>query len=174
MKSLSEQWVRAHAIRAPHIVVLGLGDGDHLREWLAENESSRITVIETEAVKIAQCENQTWASSVDFLHIVTSDALMEHPVMKLMAEKMPPVLCFQPGYGSSKALYDEYFKILTGRNLRGLNYFLDYLGFNGERSIEVSLGGRLITIKELGLMIDTHHSGHQRATAIRVLRELVI
>lgn len=176
MKSLALQWVEAQAMRAPHIVVLGLADGEHIREWLADNENSRVTVIETDLLKMTAIRHQSpsWLAKADLVHINSADALMIHPLMKFMAEKMAPVLCYQPGYGEAKALYDEYFRILTGRNLRGLNYFMDYLGFKGERSIEVSLGGRLITIKELGLIIDTHHSGHQRATAVRVLRELVI
>ncbi|MBX3041763.1 MAG: hypothetical protein KF789_13740, partial [Bdellovibrionaceae bacterium] len=95
-------------------------------------------------------------------------------VMDFIVAEMPPVLLFQPAMGSQRVLLEKIFRFCTGRSMDGLCRYLKAFGFETEGMIERSDDGRFLTIKDLGVIVDTYHADHPQASLVRVLKELVI
>ncbi|MBX2988611.1 MAG: hypothetical protein KF802_12005 [Bdellovibrionaceae bacterium] len=169
-------WVRRQNVSSPDVVILGLGAGHHVKAWLDLHPQARVVVIDTKSYqhdffRMAYPEIQ---DRVEIHAIGCLDELREHAVMNKMIRDLPSVLLFEPAVGAHREIFDEYFRLLTGRSREGLEFFLRHLGFEIRQPIEVCDAGRLLTIKDLGLVIDTQHAGHPRAAVVRVLRELLV
>lgn len=174
--TIETEWLQRHQIAAPHVVILGLGAGHHVNVWLEANPQSTVTVIETKsfAHDIFQTAYPDIQDRVKIVVVGSMQELRDHAVTAQVVNELCPVLMFQPAMGAWRALYEEYFRFLTGRSREGMEFFLDKLGFTLRQGIEMNDGGRLLTIKDLGLVVDTQHMGHPRAAVVRVLRELVL
>lgn len=171
--SLSSLWVEQQNFEAAHVVIVGLGEGHHVRAWLEANPQSRVTVIDSRPGFEAQFRglNGDLFSRVNIVIAEDGAALLSHAFMAEMIHELPPVLCFEPGFGSAGETLREFFRLLTGRNREGLEFYLRRFGFSAH--VEESRSDRLLTIKDLGLVIDSANEGHPLAPAVRVLRELI-
>lgn len=168
------KWVNHHSFRARHVVILGLGAGLHIIEWMKAHPQAMVTVIDTHAALVAPFLSRPDVDRqrLEVLTIDSFEGLLSHEVMEEIALEMPPVLAFQPAWGLRKELFQKFFGLLTARSAEGLRYFLARFGFHG--AIEVSEDQRLLTIKDLGLVVDSTFAGDPRAPLIRMLRELVV
>lgn len=172
----AQLWTEKHDLSAPKVVILGLGAGHHVRAWLAANPDSHALVIDPRPGLITPffASNRDLRDRVDVLTIESLDGLMNHEILRTVAEDLPPVLAFRPCFGGQSELFESLFATLTGRNVWGLRYFLRFCGLDDVDALEFSEDGRLLTIRDLGLVIDSSHAGHPKAPVVRVLRELIV
>lgn len=168
-------WVTHQDFAAPIAVILGLGAGHHVRAWLEKNPDAHVAIIETRPALVRPFEaaNPDLEGRYDILMIDSMDGLLGHEILHFVAETLPPVLCFRPSFGAQTEIFEAFFATLTGRNGLGLKFFLEKFGFDSD-ALETSGDGRLFTIKDLGVVIDSTIEGHPAASAVRVLRELVV
>lgn len=169
-------WADRHEMSADSVVIVGLGSGHHVRAWLEAHPDSRAIVIDSRPslIRPFRKANPELKARCEIVIVESPEALVAHEVMRTVAESLCPVFLFAPAAGAREKMFHEFFAMLTGRNPRGLRFFLERFGFDGEMTVESVGEGRLLTIKDLGLMIDTTHEGHPQASAVRVLRELLI
>lgn len=172
----ARRWVERQNLSAPISIIVGLGAGHHVRAWLEANPDAHVIVVDShpELIKPFIKANPDLQGRYDILIIDSLDGLLAHEILGFVAESLPPVMAFRPAFGARQDLFDSFFATLTGRNHQGLRYFLDSFGFKDDKVLEVSDDGRLLTIKDLGLIIDAAHEGNPKASAVRVLRELVV
>lgn len=170
------QWVAHQNFSASVAIIIGLGAGHHVRAWLEANPDSHAVVIDSRAALIRPfaAANPDLDGRYDVLTITSLDELLKHEILAFVAESLPPVMCFRPAFGGQGDIFDAFFATLTGRNGQGLKYFLDSFGFDADAVLEVSDDGRLFTVKDLGVVIDSTAEGHPTASAVRVLRELLV
>lgn len=171
----AKAWVQKQDLAAPFGIILGLGAGHHVAEWLALSEQSHAIVIDPRPGLLSsfRASFPDIQDRCDVLTIDSLDGLMKHEVLSFVAEALPPVLVFQPAFGTQGDLFQSMFATLTGRNVWGLRYFLQTYGFDSAVELEASAQGRLLTIRDLGLIVDVSKEGHPRASAVRVLKELI-
>ena len=169
-------WVKHQDLSAPIAVIIGLGAGHHVRAWLEANADSHAIVIDSRAALIQPfaSANADLEGRYDVLVIDSVGGLMKHEILAFVAETLPPILSFRPAFGAQADLFETFFATLTGRNRQGLRYFLDSFGFKDTKIIDVAEDGRLLTIKDLGVVVDAAHEGHPKASAVKVLKELVV
>lgn len=172
----AEAWVEKQAATAPQAVIIGLGAGHHVTAWLQANPDSYAVVIDTRTSLIGPFKAQLGDlhDRVDVVIVDSVDGLSQHEVMDFIVAEMPPVLLFQPAMGSQRVLLEKIFRFCTGRSMDGLCRYLKAFGFETEGMIERSDDGRFLTIKDLGVIVDTYHADHPQASLVRVLKELVI
>jgi len=166
-------WVGKQDLAAATAVIVGLGAGFHVVEWLKVNTSSRAIVIEPRPALVRPFlnANADIADRVD-IHVIDSvEGLIDHEVMSEVADGLPPVLLFRPAFGSRGDLLEKFFATLTGRNRAGLAYFMRRFGMPADA--EIADDGRLLTIRDLGFVVDSAPEKTPYANAVRVLRELV-
>jgi hypothetical protein len=170
------QWARRHAIPTGHAVILGLGAGYHVKAWLDANPNSRVTVIDfrSSLVRPFRAAFPEITARVEVIIVDSVEGLFHHEILQTVAQDLLPTLSFRPAMGEQKELFEECFRTLTGRNLRGLRFFMNIFGFDTKTEIELQESGGLLTIKDLGFVIDSNHEGHPRAPAVRLLRELIV
>lgn len=172
----ADAWVQKQAVSASQAVIVGLGAGHHVMSWLEANPDSYAVVIDTRSALIGPFKAQLGdlRDRVDVVIVDSVDGLSQHEVMDFILADMPPVLLFQPAMGSQKALLEKIFRFCTGRSMDGLRRYLKAFGFVTEGAIERSDDGRFLTIKDLGVIVDTDHADHPQASLVRVLKELVV
>lgn len=169
----ADQWVGKQNLSAPVAVIVGLGAGFHVAAWLNANPASRAIVIDPRPslVRPFLNANAALADRIE-IHVIDSvEGLIDHDVMSEIADGLPPVLLFRPAFGAQGALFEKFFATLTGRNRAGLSYFMGRFGMPADA--EISEDGRLLTIRDLGLVVDSAPDHMPHANAVRVLRELV-
>lgn len=170
------EWTEKHKIAGDLAVIVGLGAGHHVRTWLAAHPGSRVIVVESRPalVNLFRTANTDLRDRVELVIVESVEGLLKHEIMETAAATLAPVLLFAPCAGEQEKLFNEFFATLSGRNPAGLNFYLRSFGFEGDAVLENVGEGRLLTIKDLGLVIDTAHEGHPQASAVRVLRELLL
>ncbi|HRO66569.1 MAG TPA: hypothetical protein PL182_03285 [Pseudobdellovibrionaceae bacterium] len=169
-------WVQKQEISASQAVIIGLGAGHHVIAWLQANPESYAVVIDTRSALIGPFKAQLgeFKDRVDVVIVDSIDGLSRHEVMDFIVAEMPPVLLFRPAMGSQRALLENLFRFCTGRSVDGLRRYLNAFGFESEGAIGLSDDGRFLTVKDLGVIVDTSHAGHPQAPLVRVLKELVV
>lgn len=170
-----ENWVHANAPYQNQPIVVGLGTGEHVEQWMDSYPQAQMTVIETRSSVVDSFleRRSDLASRVDFIVLSSPDELLKHPLMGRLIRELPPVFCEPRFLRGDEERLREIFRMATGRSMRGLSYFMKAFGFETERSIEASDDGRFLTVKDLGVYVDTYHADHPKAPLIRVLRELI-
>lgn len=170
------EWAARHDFREETVFIIGLGAGHHVRAWLEAHPGSRAVVIDSRPalLKPFRVAHRDLADRCEIHLIDSASGLLSHEIMETAVRTLAPVLMFAPAAGAQERLFEAFFATLTGRNAEGLRYFLRNFGFEGEPTLETVGENRLLTVKDLGLMIDTAHEGHPQASAVRVLRELLI
>lgn len=169
-------WAKNHETSEAEVVVVGLGAGFHIEALLARCPQLRITVVDCRPALKRFFENRSFNGQerVEVVVIDSVDGLYQHEIMETIAEKQLLTFAFKPCFGSRQKLFSELFRGLTGRSLRALQFFLPRMGFHGDWAKHVTEEGRLLNIRDLGLVIDGFHEGHPKAPAVRVLRELIV
>ncbi len=171
----AQDWVQNHNFRDSHVIILGLGAGFHLKEWFQEHPLSHVTVIETREglTSVFFGLYPELKDKVQVLVIDDLQSLERHELIDSIVEEMSPILCFRPSWGERKDLFEKIFSFLTARSPEGLTCFLQKLG---ESNFQVSSlqQNRLLTIKDLGLIVEAGFQNEKRAHVVRILKELLV
>lgn len=172
----AQQWVRNQGLMAPKVIILGLGAGVHVRQWIEANPECQVTVIDPRPALLQTflAANEDIKEQIEILIIDSQVGLLQHEIMGRVAQEVPPVLLFKPAVGLWSDFFETAFATLTGRNIEGLKFFLQNYGFASDVTSESMANRRLLTIRDLGMVVDANHEGHPAASAVRVLRELVL
>lgn len=170
-------WADRHDFRDSWVVILGLGGsgGEHVLEFRDRHPGARVTVLEMNASFV---ETFLARSDVSFegieVHIPDLETFVSNPLCLEIFEVLPPILCFQPGFDAHREQFDRLFRLLTGRSREGLEMFLRLMGSNCQVGEVCNDGQRLLTMKDLGFVVDADKMGHPGASAVRILRELLL
>lgn len=172
----AEGWAANHTTNEDHVFVVGLGAGFHIEALLARCPNLKITVIDNRVSlgNVFEAREIAGRDRLELVFIESIEGLYQHEIMQVAAAQAPQVFVFKPCFGQQEKFLTELFRDLTGRSLRSLQFLLPRLGFGGEWQAKVTEDGRLLNIRDLGLVIDTFHDGHPKASAVRILRELIV
>lgn len=172
----AESWAKNHQTDEHQVFVVGLGGGFHIEALLRRCPRLRVTVIDNRPglKNIFEAREIEGRERVELVFIDSIEGLYQHEVMQVAAAQGPQVFVFKPCFGSQAAFLGEVFRDLTGRSLRALLFLLPRMGFAGDLQGRLTEEGRLLNIRDLGVVIDTFHEGHPKASAVRILRELIV
>lgn len=168
-------WADRHDFGDPWVVILGVGpaEGAHLLEFRRRHPETRLTVLEIEESRARAASEELRSAGIE-LQVVDPASFATKPLCLDIFECFPPVLCFQPGFDRERAAFERLFRLLTGRSREGLEAFLRIMGADPAVAEVLEDGRRLLTIKDLGLVVDADKMGHPAASAVRILRELLL
>lgn len=171
----ASDWVSKHHFSENHVVILGLGAGFHLEQWLLQHPGARATVIETrEGLSSPFLKTHPeLRSRFEVLVLESLEALSRHEIIDEIAAEQPPVLCFRPSWGDRQTLFEKFFAFLTARSPEGLQCFLEKFGEKGLQ-IEALPQHRLLSVRDLGLLVETGFQNEKRSQVVRVLKELLV
>lgn len=171
-------WADRHDFGDTWVVILGLGEGgtgEHVLEFCARNPGTQITVLEMNPQLVTAFLSRT---DMDFtgieVRVPQLETFASDPLCLRVFEELPPVLCFEPGFQSHRSEFERLFRLLTGRSREGLEMFLKLMGSTCEVGEVCTDGKRLLTMKDLGFVVDADKMGHPGASAVRILRELLL
>lgn len=149
-------------------LLLGFGDGTQLRSCLqAANALVVLVVPEAQPIpsEFLHLEGLQVVRCSDF------DSFTRSTFAETCLHDLPHVVLVD---SDENGLMERIFRYLTGRSSEGLRAHLNQWGLQGRDQIQCSEDGRYLTIKDLGVVVDSFHPDHPRAPLVRILRELVI
>lgn len=169
-------WVLQSKIMDRRVIVIGLGNGYHVYELIKSGKADQVIVVDSrpQLISIFRAQFPEIESQVEIQIFDQVTTILHDSFMDMVAEEALSVLSFRPSWGSQQDLFEEFFKVLTGRSVAGLNFFLKKFGFTQGVEEHVHVQGRLLSIKDLSLIVDTANEGHPQASVVRVLRELIV
>lgn len=170
-------WVDRHEFGDPWVVILGVGpgNGEHILEFRRRFLETRITVLEIDLARAREFSARENSDALGIeMRVVSAGSFATESLCLEIFEGFPPILCFQPGFDREREGFERLFRLLTGRSREGLECFLRTMGADPSIAEVLEGGRRLLTIKDLGLVVDADKMGHPTASAVRILRELLV
>lgn len=174
LRRQASAWLDQHSFSDPWVVILGLGAGYHVEAFGARFPESRVTVLDVNEAVVNASQGRRFPSGLIECHHIMDEQFAGTDLCRRIFEEMPPILCFQPAFGEDQQKFDRIFRLLTGRSREGLETFFSVMGVDVKLSEEIAGGRHLLTMKDLGFVIDQGGLGLPSVSAVRVLRELLV
>lgn len=171
----AEHWLSLIPLNIRRIVVVGIGSGFHVKALVASGRFDQIDVVDCRPALVGGLAQRLGLSKSDFhAHLYEEEeALLASDLFEYVIQEQVPVYFFADSFAQHKDELFRFVQILTGRSKKSLDKVFATLGLDIE--IEERSGdlGNWLSIKDLGVIVDTQNVGHPSASAIRILRELV-
>lgn len=170
------EWAQALKIKESEVIVLGLGAGFHVEEILKLPHVKKVHILDSRVQLKFAFEEQFkhLLNKVSITILESPQALLEHELFYLAAKNALSTLCFQPSWGDQADLFEHFYLNLTGRTRNALEKILKFYGHSLEISEVIQDTNKVLSIKDLSLVVDMNPSLYPQFSAVKVLRELVI